>query len=86
MLERPDSGEIAMRVIQAAIFLAFIAALGAFAVQNREIITVSFLSWNLSEPVALFTVVVYLAGMVSGWTLVAFVGRSVRRIGEHPRH
>jgi lipopolysaccharide assembly protein A len=44
------------------------------------------LTWNLSEPVALLTVVVYFVGMLSGWTVVAFVRRSFRRITEHPRH
>ena len=75
-----------MRYIQAVILLVFLAAIGVFAVQNRDIITVRFLTWNLSEPVALVTVVVYFLGMLSGWTVVAFVRRSVRRITEHPRH
>ncbi len=74
-----------MRYIQAVIFLIFLAAIGVFAVQNRDIITVRFLTWNRSEPVALVTVVVYFLGMLSGWTVVAFVRGSLRRITEHPR-
>jgi lipopolysaccharide assembly protein A len=76
----------AMRYIQAVIFLVFLAAIGVFALQNRDVITVNFLTWNLSEPVALLTVVVYFLGMLSGWTVVAFVTGSFRRITEHPRH
>jgi lipopolysaccharide assembly protein A len=75
-----------MRYIQAIIFLAFLAAIGVFALQNRHVITVNFLTWNLSEPVALVTVVAYFLGMLSGWTVVAFVRRSFRRITEQPRH
>jgi lipopolysaccharide assembly protein A len=75
-----------MRYIQAVIFLIFLAVIGVFALQNREVITVSFLTWKLSEPVALLTVVVYFLGMLSGWTVVAFVRGSVRRIAENPRH
>jgi putative membrane protein len=75
-----------MRYIQAVIFLIFLAAIGVFALQNRDVITVSFLTWKLSQPVALLTVVVYFVGMLSGWTVVAFVRRSFRRITEHPRH
>jgi lipopolysaccharide assembly protein A len=75
-----------MRFIQAVILLVFLAAIGVFALQNRDVITVNFMKWNLSEPVALVTVVAYLLGMLSGWTVVAFVGRSVRQISEHPRH
>ena len=41
---------------------------------------------KLSEPVAFVTVVVYFLGMLSGWTVVAFVRGSFRRITEHPRH
>jgi uncharacterized integral membrane protein len=75
-----------MRYIQAVIFLVFLAAIGVFALQNRDVITVNFLTWNLSEPVALLTVIVYFLGMLSGWTVVAFVRRCFRRITEHPRH
>ncbi len=75
-----------MRYIQAVILLVFLAAIGVFALQNRNVITVSFFTWNLSEPVAFLTVVVYLLGMLSGWTVVAFVRGSFRRISEHPRH
>ncbi len=75
-----------MRYIQAVIFLVFLAAIGVFALQNRDVITVNFLKWNLSEPVAFVTVVVYLLGMLSGWTVVAFVRGSFRRIAERPRH
>jgi lipopolysaccharide assembly protein A len=75
-----------MRYIQPVILLVFLAAIGVFAVQNRDVITVRFLTWNLSQPVAFVTVVVYLLGMLSGWTVVAFVRGSLRRIAEHPRH
>jgi len=75
-----------MRYIQAVILLVFLAAIGVFALQNRDVVTVRFLTWNLSEPVALVTVVVYFLGMLSGWTVVAFVRGSFRRITEHPRH
>ena len=74
-----------MRYIQAVIFLVFLAAIGIFALQNRDVITVRFLTWNLSEPVAFVTVAVYFLGMLSGWTVVAFVRGSLRRITEHPR-
>ena len=76
----------AMRSIQAVILLVFLAAIGVFTFQNRDVITVRFSTWNLSEPVAFVTVVVYFLGMLSGWTVVAFVRGSFRRITEHPRH
>jgi Na+(H+)/acetate symporter ActP len=30
-------------------------------------------------------VAVYFLGMLSGWTVVAFVRRSLRKVGEYPR-
>jgi putative membrane protein len=74
-----------MRFIQAVIFLAFLGAVGLFAVQNTEAITVDFWTWKVTGPVALLAIAVYLLGMVSGWTVVAFVRRSLRRVSEHPR-
>jgi len=73
-----------MRYIQVGAFLAFLAAIGIFAIQNREVVTVNFLTWNLSQPVAIVTVAVYMLGMLSGWTVVAFARRSFRRVTQHP--
>ena len=67
-----------MRYFQALVFLAFLCAIGVFAMQNRDVITVNFLTWNLSQPVAMVMVVVYFLGMLSGWSVVAFLRRSYR--------
>jgi uncharacterized integral membrane protein len=82
----PRSREYAMRFIQVVIFLVFLGAVGIFALQNTNTVAVNFLTWSLSAPVAIVIVSVYLLGMISGWTVVSFVRRSVRRIGEPPRH
>jgi uncharacterized integral membrane protein len=74
-----------MRFVQAVIFLAFLAAVGMFAVQNTNVITVRFWTWTLSGTVALLTIAVYVLGMLSGWTVLAFVQRSVRRVAQRPR-
>jgi lipopolysaccharide assembly protein A len=75
-----------MRVIQAVVFLAFLAGVGLFALQNTTAITVHFLTWTFSQPVALFTVIAYLLGMLSGWSVVAFVTGSLRRVTQRPRN
>ena len=74
-----------MRFIQAVLLLAFLGVVGLFAVQNTEAITVDFWTWKVTGPVALLAIAAYLLGMVSGWTVVAFVSRSLRRVTEHPR-
>jgi putative membrane protein len=73
-----------MRFVQAMILLAFLGAVGIFAVQNNEAITVNFWTWKTNATVALLTIAVYLLGMVSGWTVVSFFTRSLRRVSERP--
>jgi uncharacterized integral membrane protein len=75
-----------MRFIQAAIFLAFLLAVGVFAVQNTDVVTVNFWTWKQQGPIALFTIAVYLLGMLSGWAVVGFVRRSLREVARHPQH
>ena len=74
-----------MRIIQAILFLVFLGAVGLFAVQNTRPITVGFWTWEATAPVAAVIVAVYFLGMMSGWTVVAFVGRSLRRVSEPAR-
>ena len=71
-----------MRFIQAVIFLVLLGVIIIFAVQNSQIVTVQFLNWSVNSPIALMSVGVYLLGMLSGWTVVGFIGRSVRRVAE----
>ncbi len=71
-----------MRFIQAILLLAFLGALGLFAFQNTEAITVSFWKWQTTGPVALLAIVAYLLGMLSGWTVVSFFTRSLQRVSE----
>jgi lipopolysaccharide assembly protein A len=82
---KAPAGVRIMRVIQAALFLAFLGAVGLFAIQNTRSVTVGFWTYELTAPVALVIVAVYLLGMMSGWTVVAFVRRSIRKVGEPPR-
>jgi uncharacterized integral membrane protein len=69
-----------MRFVLAVLLLAFLGAIAVFAIQNNQVITVQMLSWAVPAPVALTVVAAYVLGMVSGWTVLAFVRRSIRRI------
>jgi lipopolysaccharide assembly protein A len=69
-----------MRYVQGFLLLIFLGAVAIFALQNREPVELQFLSWSLRAPLALEVVAVYLLGMVSGWTVVAFVRRSIHRV------
>jgi len=73
-----------MRFIQAIILLIFLGAVGLFAAQNTEAITVTFWTWKTTGPVALLAIAAYLLGMLSGWTVVSFFKRSLQRVSERP--
>jgi len=64
------------------ILLFFLAAIGVFALQNQETITLQYLGRSLSCPPSLLIAVAYLLGMVSGWTIIGLIQRSFRRATE----
>ncbi len=74
-----------MRIIQAGLLIIFLGAVAVFAVQNTTSVTVGFWTWKLTAPVAIVIVAVYLLGMLSGWTVVSFVRRSLRKVREQPQ-
>jgi uncharacterized integral membrane protein len=74
-----------MRLIQAMLLLAFLGAIIVFALQNTQVVTVRFLNWSADAPLAFASVAVYLLGMLSGWTVVGFMRRSIRDVTERPR-
>jgi putative membrane protein len=75
-----------MRYVQAVVFLALLATIGIFAIQNMGVVTVNFLTWNISQPVAIVSVAVYLLGMLSGWSILALARRSFHRATQPPGH
>ena len=60
-----------MRILYAAVLLLFIAAVVIFCAQNLTGVSVAFLGWKLSLPIALLFLLVYLLGMFSGWMPIA---------------
>jgi len=71
-----------MRTFYFIILLIVCAAIALFAVQNNEAITVRYLDQSMSTTLPLLTLAVYLLGMVSGWTVVGFLNRSLRRVTQ----
>ena len=74
-----------MRTVCFLILLIILAAVVLFAVQNNETVTLYYLDRSLSSSLPLLIAVVYLLGMVSGWTVVGFLKRSVQRVTERRR-
>jgi uncharacterized integral membrane protein len=73
-----------VRTILGIFLLAFLGAVGLFAVQNMQTVTVRFADRTVTAPLALLAVCVYFLGMLSGWTLVAFLRRSFNRVMADP--
>ncbi len=71
-----------MRTFWFVILLVLLGAVGAFAYQNNEAVSVRFFDWSLSSTMAVLVGAVYVLGMVSGWTVVGLVRRSVHRVTE----
>jgi putative membrane protein len=65
-----------MRWIYLAVIILVAAATIIFALQNLEIVTMSFLGFNAHLPLALLVGVVYLLGAATGGSLFALLRRS----------
>jgi putative membrane protein len=74
--------EASMRWINIALVVALLAATLIFAVQNFQNVTVSFLSFRITAPLALQVAVIYLLGMVTGgsaWSLIRWAVEGSKR-------
>ena len=65
-----------MRWVYLAVIILFAAATIVFALQNFEIVTMTFLSFNARVPLALLVAVVYLVGAATGGSLLALLRQS----------
>ena len=65
-----------MRWIYLAVIILIAAAAIIFALQNFEIVTMSFLGFNVRAPLALLVAVAYLLGTATGGSLFALLRRS----------
>jgi lipopolysaccharide assembly protein A len=70
--------EAVMRWVYLIIVIVFVAAIVIFVVQNREMATMSFLGLGVRAPLAIFAVIVYVLGAITGSSLYALLRKSVR--------
>jgi uncharacterized integral membrane protein len=64
--------------------LAFAGAVGVFAWQNREDVTLHFLNWTVATSLAVVAGGAYALGMLSGWSVVGMIRKSIHRVAERP--
>lgn len=69
-----------MRLLCLLFLAAFVGAVAIFVTQNQQTVTVSFWNWDLNASVAVITGGAFLLGMLSGWSVVGLLRRSLRRI------
>ena len=67
-----------MRWVYLGVVVVFVAALVIFAVQNTGGVTVAFLSWTISAPIALVALAAYILGAATGGSLYGLLRRSVQ--------
>lgn len=67
-----------MRIVYLIIVVVFVVAILIFGVQNREMVTMSFLSFGLRAPLAVLAGIVYVLGAITGGSLFAPLRKSVR--------
>ncbi|MFZ0602616.1 MAG: hypothetical protein WAN05_14905 [Roseiarcus sp.] len=66
-----------MRWLYLALVVVFVAALIIFLFQNTERVSMSFLSFGVTLPLAVLAFVVYVLGALTGGSLYALIRRSV---------
>ena len=67
-----------MRWIHLTVIALFVAATVLFAVQNFELVTMSFLGLSARVPLALLVAIIYVLGMATGGSLLALLRRSLQ--------
>ncbi|MFL5240629.1 MAG: LapA family protein [Gemmataceae bacterium] len=73
-----------MRLFYFLVLLAIVAVLAIFAFQNDEKVTLHFFDRSVSTPMSFLIGCVYLLGMLSGWTVVGFLKRSLQLVTDRP--
>jgi len=69
-----------MRFLCFLFLVVFLAAVGGFAYFNQESVTVRFGDYSVTSSLAVVAGVVYVLGMVSGWTMIRMVRRSASSV------
>ncbi len=67
-----------MRWVYLAVIVIFALAILVFALQNLEIVAISFAGLEIRAPLAIIAVVVYALGAVTGGSLYALLRKSIR--------
>ncbi len=67
-----------MRWLYLVVVVVFVVAILVFALQNLEMVTMSFLGANMTAPLAVTTVVAYVLGAITGGSAYALLRKSIQ--------
>jgi lipopolysaccharide assembly protein A len=73
-----------MRAIYFLFLLAFGGAAALLAYENQQDVTLTFFNKAQSTSIPILVGITYLAGMLSGWTVVGMLRRSLNRVIREP--
>jgi lipopolysaccharide assembly protein A len=73
-----------MRLVYFFMLLLLAGAVAVFVLQNNDLITLHYLGQSVECSPAILLGIVYLLGMVSGWTIFSWVRHSLQRVVERP--
>jgi lipopolysaccharide assembly protein A len=74
----PPQDEAAMRWIYSTVIVLFVAATVVFGAQNLQVVTMSFLRFDIRAPLAILTALFYVLGTATGGSLFALLRKSIR--------
>jgi uncharacterized membrane protein YciS (DUF1049 family) len=73
-----------MRLFYFLFLVAFLGAVTLLAYENQQDVTLTFFNRSVTTSVPILVGVTYLAGMLSGWTVVGMLRRSLDRVVREP--
>jgi uncharacterized integral membrane protein len=73
-----------MRWVHLGFLVVVCLALTVFALQNRDDVTLTVYGWTVTGPAVLVLGVTYLLGMLTGWSVVGVLRRTIKRATEAP--
>jgi lipopolysaccharide assembly protein A len=71
-----------MRLFSFLFLLVFAGVVAIFAWQNRQEVTLNFIQWSLTADMAVILGGAFVLGMLSGWSILGMLRRSVGRTAE----
>src|ERR1043165_4600008 len=76
--------DLTMRLFCLLFLLAFAGGAALLAYENQQDVTLNIFNYSLSTNIPVLVGVTYLAGMLSGWTVIGMLRRSLSRVTQEP--